>query len=638
MSPRGPADTNWSARTRLGSLALVSIALSFLAPKLLLIDFFRELWLTLTPGDLLRVCLQDLGVSAAVLVLLDALLASARPRRFAIAGLVSTAVFGVTLLDARTRQLWLQPTSVGLVEYALTEGSGLGSGLQLFFNLKSGWGMTFRRALVVLSGAHLLLWVALALAADRGAAPRPGAPRFGGRRLLAGALVSACLLVLAARGGGRYRYDLQDHLLTRPAVRQLRAAEVAPAVAAFDQPPRPASELLVGERLILRDARPLRNVVIVFLESVRWRDFAGPDSPMPVLQRLAAEGLVSRCYAPVPHSSKGYHAVLSGRYPYPGIEMRETFALAQPGLLRALGERLGLDTFVFASLSLAFENTGGLMRSLGARQLFQTPDLARAEGEPVAALSSFGSEDGPLYRLAARRLAATRAPFAAVFLPVAAHYPYVSPGKPAGEGATHAAYVRSLRETDRLLGDLVAQFSRAGLVEETLFVLVGDHGESFGEHGVWVHNTSLHEEEVTVPLVLWSADGRLARPEPLAPSRQIDVAPTVLDLLGVTSSPLPVQGVSLLRTAHRPPAYLATFIDGLALGLSDPPQKYVYELASDRVAAFDLEADPEERRPEWLEGERKARIVERLRAFEAHQRGAFPAETAAAWTVVRSQL
>lgn len=30
---------------------------------------------------------------------------------------------------------------------------------------------------------------------------------------------------------------------------------------------------------------------------------------------------------------------------------------------------------------------------------------------------------------------------------------------------------------------------------ETLFVLVGDHGESFGEHGVIVHNSSLYEEE-----------------------------------------------------------------------------------------------------------------------------------------------
>lgn len=624
---RGPAASRWSVRTLPGALVLGLIALSFVVPKLLLVDFFRALWLTLSPTDLLRVCLQDLAVAVLVLAALDALLASARPRRFAVAALVSTALFALTLLDTRVRQVWLRPTSVELVEYGLTEGSALGSGLQLFFNLRSGWAMTFRRALVLLTGGHVLLWGVLALVARRGVSVTPVRGR---RRLLAGSLVTVGLVVLAARAGGRYRYDLQDHMFTRLAVRPLRAPVARAAAAPFDQAARPAREVLRGDRLILRDSPPFQNVVIVFLESVRWRDFAGPDGPMPVLRRLAREGLVSRCYASVPHSTKGYQAALSGRYPYPGIEMRETFALAQPGLLRALHERKGLETFAFSSLSLAFENTGGLLRSLGARHLFETADLAREAGVVLGAHSSFGSEDGPLYHLAARRLAAARAPFAAVFLPSAAHYPYEYPGKPEGEGPTHAAYLRALQETDRLLGDLVARFTAAGLERDTLFVLVGDHGEAFGEHGLTAHNSSVHEEEVTVPLVLWSADGRLAQREPLAPSRQIDVAPTVLDLMGDTTAPLPVMGVSLLRTLGRPAAYLATFIDGVALGLVDPPLKYVYEPAADQLAVYDLEADPAERQPRRPTGEERARVVERLRAFMAHQGEAFPADPASA--------
>src|SRR5690606_19667298 len=101
-----------------------------------------------------------------------------------------------------------------------------------------------------------------------------------------------------------------------------------------------------------------------------------------------------------------------------------------------------------------------------------------------------------------------------------------------------------------------------------------------GEHGVFAHNSSVYEEEVAVPAIFWSADRRLQHDETLV-SRQIDLAPTILDLFGYHEMDTPVQGLSLLRRECPPPVYFSTFFDNVALGLLEYPNKYVYEPAND---------------------------------------------------------
>ena len=145
-------------------------------------------------------------------------------------------------------------------------------------------------------------------------------------------------------------------------------------------------------------------------------------------------------------------------------------------------------------------------------------------------------------------------------------------------------------------------------MRDTLFVVVGDHGESFGEHGMYVHNSSLFEEETTIPLVFWSADGRL-RQGRIADSRQIDIGPTIADLFNLRSD-VPVQGVSLLRRNAAQPIYMATFFDDVALALLEYPDKYLYEPASGRLQHFDLKSDPFEREGASLDdAQKKAQII-----------------------------
>lgn len=631
-SPFGHRPTSgWS------SLLLVLIVTTYLLPKLLLVDFYSQLWIELRPAELWAVLIQDALLAGALFVLFRWWLSNGTPLRAVAAAALSTGLLALLLIDVRARQLWLRPLDLKLVLYAWENRSDLGSGLELFFNLRAGWGMTFRRSFVLLLGVHTALWGALAWSSYASVKHEPGSgmvgqPKRRARRAswlrrpqTVGVGVLGCTLALSL-GGGRFKYQMQDNILARPLVELLRPepdAAIADAQAPFDQVPVPYSATLTTPRRVAVDAQPFQRLVLVVLESFRWRDAQHglERDAYPTLHRLAREGLVAQTYVPVPHSSKAYFALLAGRYPYPGIEMRESMKLHHDSFVHSLRDELGAQTSAFTSMHLAFENTGGLLKAFGFEHRYELKDLLEP-GEAVQATSSFGGGDSQLYRATAQRLKAGPGRFVVALLPFGAHYPYEYPGKPKGEGASYHAYRKALSVTDKDLGEMLEQFIEHGLAEDTLFVFVGDHGEAFGEHGVFAHNSSIYDEEVAVPAIYWSLDGRLQHHETLV-GRQIDVAPTILDLFGLDGDPTPVQGVSMLRSERPLPMYLSTFFDDVALGLLEYPNKFIYEPASDQLLHFDLVADPLEAHAAAIEGSHKRDLVARMRAFQRHQSSVF---------------
>ncbi len=97
-------------------------------------------------------------------------------------------------------------------------------------------------------------------------------------------------------------------------------------------------------------------------------------------------------------------------------------------------------------------------------------------------------------------------------------------GRPASEFAAEYAYLHDLyREeiayVDALLGRLLKEVDASG--RPTLILLVGDHGEAFGEHDNLEHRWTLHEEELRVPFLL----SGLGVPE----GRKLDYAPEIVD-------------------------------------------------------------------------------------------------------------
>jgi arylsulfatase A-like enzyme len=159
-------------------------------------------------------------------------------------------------------------------------------------------------------------------------------------------------------------------------------------------------------------------------------------------------------------------------------------------------------------------------------------------------------------------------------------------------------YDREVAFVDRQLGRLLAELERLGLTEDTVVVVLSDHGEEFWDHGGIEHGHTLYDELVWVPLVLRGPGlPRGARVRGVV--RLVDVAPTVLDLLGLPA-PADVQGTSLLPRlggAQTAPLVAVSesmlFADeGKAVRTED--FKYV-RWADGHEELYDLRADPLER-------------------------------------------
>jgi arylsulfatase A-like enzyme len=98
--------------------------------------------------------------------------------------------------------------------------------------------------------------------------------------------------------------------------------------------------------------------------------------------------------------------------------------------------------------------------------------------------------------------------------------------------ADRDAYDESISELDDLLAELLKDLDASGLSERTLLVVLSDHGEAFGEHGARGHGLSPYQEALHVPLA-FRGPGVMSGLRIATPVSVIDVAPTILDVLGM---------------------------------------------------------------------------------------------------------
>jgi arylsulfatase A-like enzyme len=197
------------------------------------------------------------------------------------------------------------------------------------------------------------------------------------------------------------------------------------------------------------------------------------------------------------------------------------------------------------------------------------------------------------------------------------HAPYDPPAPyhPGDPSTDRQRYLGEVRFLDDQLRLLYCRFAEAGLMENTIFLLVADHGEEFGEHGGTGHGQTLYTEVLHVPLIL-HGEGltpHLGRKKPGRvigqQVRLIDVAPTLLDAAGVDRIAYrDMEGESLLPLitawfpSHRP-AYsqlglnfdrtdLDSYFDRFAL--STKKGKLIVDRAADGTEYFRVRKDPAE--------------------------------------------
>jgi arylsulfatase A-like enzyme len=175
---------------------------------------------------------------------------------------------------------------------------------------------------------------------------------------------------------------------------------------------------------------------------------------------------------------------------------------------------------------------------------------------------------------------------------------------------------------DAQLGRLLGRLRTSGLLDDSILVLAADHGEEFLEHGDIKHCRNLFDTTIRTPLLLRLPGGAPRRIA--APVSNLDIVPTLLDLLGL-SPPVPgappapggpaapaFAGRSLRPLlANRPLPGFQWSAQGALRGVADGRWKLVEDLGKQRFALYDLAADPGETRD--VASERRAE-AQRLHA------------------------
>lgn len=170
---------------------------------------------------------------------------------------------------------------------------------------------------------------------------------------------------------------------------------------------------------------------------------------------------------------------------------------------------------------------------------------------------------------------------------------------PAGARNLVDLYDGELAYTDAEIGRLLGGLRASGYGASTLVIVIGDHGEEFGEHGRYTHGHSLHAELLDVPLII-SGFGVQSRQVVEGLVGTIDVAPTILAAADV-QVPEMMPGRSLLLPDHDPERILAA--SGLGGGESreacvrQVDRKVVWNSDTGEAVMFDQASDPGENAP-----------------------------------------
>lgn len=351
-----------------------------------------------------------------------------------------------------------------------------------------------------------------------------------------------------------------------------RDAGGAPRAAAFW-----ATPMVLAERPA--DARP--NVVVLTLDTLRT-DATGPwggTDLTPFLDRLAEDGLVFREAWSGSNSTLPSHAsLLTGQHvPSHGVlDNRATLAADEATLAQAM-RAAGYQTAAAVSAHHLEAGISGLGR--GFDRYLEVRPRAPVDGKETLKgiepwIAEWGEDDAQPFFLWVH-LFDPHTPYGA---PEAFLETYIAergltlppkrvdPGAPGAigptpdtgpgmflEGVTNEAYARFLYEagvayTDSLVERFWTALENAGFADDTLLVVLADHGEALGDHDVWYGHQMLYPPVMRVPLLIRMPPGSGPTGRVDARVSTVDVARTLLDVLGIEGLP-EAHGENLLALA-----------------------------------------------------------------------------------------
>lgn len=376
----------------------------------------------------------------------------------------------------------------------------------------------------------------------------------------------------------------------------------------------PAADAVAGEAADSAAKRPF-NVVLITLDTVRADALGAYGQPLensPTLDRLAAEGvLFERASSSAPSTLPSHATIMTGQFPFShGVRSNAGYVLPDASVtLAEIFRERGYRTAAEIAAPVLDRKTGmdqgfDRFRDLGAAGVERIRTEIRDEGGAarMQVLEERAAED--VTRSAKTFVTHNRQrPFFLWLHYFDAHQSYI-PRPEFQAQLPNDPYHAEILYADHQIGLLIRHLEDVGLREQTLVVIVSDHGEGLGEHGESSHAYYLYDTTMRVPLLFWGPPQLPAGRRVAAVVRTADIAPTILDFVGIPVPP-EMQGVSLLPlvsgerddldlAAYGESAEIASLFNGSVLrSLRHGDWKYVHQVPPE---LYDIASDPGETR------------------------------------------
>jgi arylsulfatase A-like enzyme len=349
-----------------------------------------------------------------------------------------------------------------------------------------------------------------------------------------------------------------------------------------------------------------KNVIVVVGESVGAKYlslYGGKLKTWPRMEAEAAHSLVFRnFYSHIENTSDALFAMTLSHFPPLNWSEATDDVPRAPGttvaqVLRGHGYR---TAFISAGDN-TFADQGKFLENRGYDTLWDCHDA----GAPMA--FSWGVQDKAMVDMLLRYIDGDRAkPFYIFSWNQGTHHPFFLPPEIPPTDFIRGdrsygdipedlnKYLNSLREFDRQLGRLFEALRERGLDKDTLVVVTGDHGQAFGApHKGYFHSGNVYDEDVHVPMVVWSPALFAQAAVSDAVASQIDLSPMILDLLGIPA-PAGWQGRSPMDTLQAHRAYFFGIRNDYIYGVREGAFKYILNASQGRGELFDVAKDPDE--------------------------------------------
>lgn len=287
------------------------------------------------------------------------------------------------------------------------------------------------------------------------------------------------------------------------------------------------------------------NLVVITLDTTRADHIGAYGSTVvktPVIDALAADGVrFDQTMTTAPLTLPAHASMFTGRFP------------PEHGARDNGGFFVGPEQLTLAEILKARGyQTGGFIAAYvldakwGIAQGFDTYvddfDFMQARGRAT------GSIQRPANEVVDKALPwmdqVKGGPFFAWLHLYDPHLPYTPPEPYKSEYPGHP-YRGEIAFTDAQVDRVITFLREHRLLDRTVVAVLGDHGESLGDHGEEAHGFFIYEAVTRVPFIVRAPFERLRGRTVADPVRVIDLAPTVLELLGLQTPP-EMSGTSLL--------------------------------------------------------------------------------------------